>query len=75
MESSGRAESKTVPGFEFRATFEADIVGFTLMQVLVATTVYHNKVLEHPVVVRGVQIGNTMSEYLYQGAGVGPYIS
>ena len=39
MESSGRAVSKTVPGFEFRATFEGDIEGFIPLQVLVATTV------------------------------------
>ena len=39
MESSGRAVSKTVPGFEFRATFEGDIEGFRLVKVLVATTV------------------------------------
>ena len=39
MESSGQAESKNVPEFEFWATFEGDIAGFTLMQVLVATTV------------------------------------
>ena len=40
MESSGRAVSKTVPGFEFRATFEGDIEGFRPLKVLVATTVY-----------------------------------
>ena len=40
MESSGQAESKTVPEFAFLATFEGDIVGFTLVKVLVATTVY-----------------------------------
>ena len=34
------AVSKTVPGFEFRATFEGDIEGFRLLQVLVATTVF-----------------------------------
>ena len=34
------AVSKTVPGFEFRATFKGDIEGFRLVQVLVATTVY-----------------------------------
>ena len=39
MESSGRAVSKTVPGFEFRATFEGDIEGFRPVKVLVATTV------------------------------------
>ena len=39
LESSGRAVSKTVPGFEFRATFEGDIKGFRPLQVLVATTV------------------------------------
>ena len=33
---------KTVPGFEFRATFEGDIEGFILVQVLVATTVFSN---------------------------------
>ena len=40
MESSGRAVSKTVPGFEFRATFEGDIEGFRLLIVLVAATVF-----------------------------------
>ena len=39
LESSGRAVSKTVPGFEFRATFEGDIEGFRPVKVLVATTV------------------------------------
>ena len=39
MESSGRAVSKTVPGFEGRATFEGDIEGFRPVKVLVATTV------------------------------------
>ena len=39
MESSGRAVSKTVPGFEFRATFEGDIEGFRPVKVMVATTV------------------------------------
>ena len=42
MESSGRAVSKTVPGFEFRATFEGDIEGFRPVKVLVATTVFLN---------------------------------
>ena len=36
MECSGEADFKTVPGFEFRATFEGDIEGFRLLQVLVA---------------------------------------
>ena len=40
MESSGRAESKTVPEFAFWATFEGDIAGFALVKVLVATTVF-----------------------------------
>ena len=40
MESSGRADFKTVPGFAFRATFEVDIEGFTPVKVVVATTVY-----------------------------------
>ena len=39
MESLGQADYKTVPGFEFRATFEGDIKGFTLVKVMVATTV------------------------------------
>ena len=39
-ESSGRADSKTVPGFAFRATFEVDIEGFTPVKVMVATTVW-----------------------------------
>ena len=40
MESLGRADFKTVPGFAFRATFEVDIEGFTPVKVVVATTVY-----------------------------------
>ena len=39
LESSGRADFKTVPGFAFRATFEVDIEGFTPVKVMVATTV------------------------------------
>ena len=39
MESSGRADFKTVPGFAFTAKFEGDIEGFTLVKVLLATTV------------------------------------
>ena len=39
MESLGRADFKTVPGFAFRATFEVDIEGFTPVKVVVATTV------------------------------------
>ena len=39
MESSGWADFKTVPGFTFRATFEGDIEGFTLLKVMLATTV------------------------------------
>ena len=38
MESSGRADFKTVPGFAFRATFEGDIKGFRPLKVLFATT-------------------------------------
>ena len=38
MESLGRADFKTVPGFAFRATFEVDIEGFTPVKVMVATT-------------------------------------
>ena len=40
MESSGREDFKTVPGFAFIAKFEGDIDGFTLVKVLVATTVF-----------------------------------
>ena len=40
MESSGRAVFKTVPGFAFRATFEVDIEGFTVVKVMMATTVF-----------------------------------
>jgi len=40
LESSGQADFKTVPGFSFRAAFEGDIEGFTLLKVLLANTVY-----------------------------------
>ena len=40
LELLGQADFKTVPGFAFRATFEGCIEGFTLLQVLLATTVY-----------------------------------
>ena len=40
MKFSGRAVFKTVPGFAFRATFEGCTEGFTLLKVLLATTVY-----------------------------------
>ena len=40
MKSSGQADFKTVPGFAIRATFEVDIEGFTLLKVLLATTVF-----------------------------------
>ena len=39
MESSGQADLNTVLGFAFRATFDGDIEGFTLLKVLLATTV------------------------------------
>ena len=41
LESSGQADFKTVPGFAFRAKFEGDIEGFTLLKVLLATTVWN----------------------------------
>ena len=39
LESSGQADFKTVPGFAFRAIFDGCIEGFTLLKVLLATTV------------------------------------
>ena len=39
MESSGRADFRTVPGFAFRATFDVDIEGLTLLKVLLASTI------------------------------------
>ena len=45
MESSGQADSKTVPGFAFRATFEGVIEGFTLLKVLLATTALNKSML------------------------------
>ena len=43
LETSGWEVFNTVPGFALRATFEVDIEGFTLVKIMVATTVWKQK--------------------------------